>query len=281
MIFLVDVRRPLVRLVKANAERPMLNSSADRTPASLKVRSTTRTTEGRPQRSKMAVPTIQDPSPTTNGVSGAAAKEATNGHTSELTMTSPVNEMPHSTQVYKTNGTSSYGRSASRLSSGSGLASPLHGRSARHTNGDSYTVYVVEKHTATLHKRCMMELGASKAQGIFSTSYATFIEWIRTERLTTLPHKSGRWDKVLIWAQHFAERFNAFNGAVRAFVSDSDNAARLMFGCCLLLLEVMLCILFGLVYYHLPCNSSDSKMQRLLRRPSDSSTTAQWTSRSF
>jgi hypothetical protein len=84
----------------------------------------------------------------------------------------------------------------------------------------------------------MAELGAGVYQSIGDVSYVRFLEWIRSERLTTLPHKGSRWDKVLIRAIYFAEQLHKFEQAVQAFAHDSSAAAAIGYGHAQLLLEV-------------------------------------------
>jgi hypothetical protein len=70
--------------------------------------------------------------------------------------------------------------------------------SKRANGGSSYKIGLVQESAAALKKRSMAELGAGVYQSVSNVSYVNFLEWIRSERLTTLPHKGSRWDKVLI-----------------------------------------------------------------------------------
>lgn len=84
----------------------------------------------------------------------------------------------------------------------------------------------------------MSELGAGVYQNIGDVSFINFLEWIRSERLTTLPHKGSRWDRVLIKALYFAEQLHNFDAAIQGFALDSSAAASLGYGHAQLLLEV-------------------------------------------
>jgi hypothetical protein len=68
----------------------------------------------------------------------------------------------------------------------------------RANGGGGNKIGLVQESTAALKKRSMAELGAGVYQSVSNVSYVNFLEWIRSERLTTLPHKGSRWDKVLI-----------------------------------------------------------------------------------
>ncbi|KAH6633587.1 hypothetical protein C7974DRAFT_412571 [Boeremia exigua] len=82
----------------------------------------------------------------------------------------------------------------------------------------------------------MAELGAAVSTS--GVSYVNFLEWIRAERLTTLPHKGSRWDKVLIRALYFAEQLHNFDRAIQGFALDSQAAAAVGYGHARLLLEL-------------------------------------------
>ena len=84
----------------------------------------------------------------------------------------------------------------------------------------------------------MAELGAGIYQSVSGLSYVNFLEWIRTERLTTLPHKGSRWDKVLIRALYFAEQLHKFDQVIQAYAIDSSAAASIGYGHAQLLLGV-------------------------------------------
>ena len=53
-----------------------------------------------------------------------------------------------------------------------------------------------------------------------------------------IPNKGGSWDKGLIAAQYFAEQVHHLNKHVSTFTEEADSAANLVFGQCLILLEL-------------------------------------------
>ena len=65
-----------------------------------------------------------------------------------------------------------------------------------------------------------------------------FLEHIERERLTHMPHRGSRWDKVLKWAEFFAIQMSGYEDAVRSFVPDSRDAAKLIWVACRVLLDV-------------------------------------------
>ena len=67
-----------------------------------------------------------------------------------------------------------------------------------------------------------------------------FLEYVERQRLTHMPHRGGRWDKVLKWAEFFALQISGYSKVVEAFVPDSKIAANLIFASSIALLEVSL-----------------------------------------
>lgn len=96
----------------------------------------------------------------------------------------------------------------------------------------------VKEQYATSRSQAYRVLGSNFGGYAFDTSITGLLEWIRDERLIRLPHKGGSWDRVLIAAQHFAEQVHRFNIAIESFASEINAATNLVFGQCLLLLEV-------------------------------------------
>jgi hypothetical protein len=82
------------------------------------------------------------------------------------------------------------------------------------------------------------ELDPGVSSLLFNTDYLSIRDWIAAERMSHLPAEGSSYDKVLAWAQLFAERLNSFDGAIRQFEGGSLLAARLAFGYCAMLLQV-------------------------------------------
>lgn len=72
----------------------------------------------------------------------------------------------------------------------------------------------------------------------FDTSHDGLLKWIRDERMTRLPPKGGSWDRVLVAAHHFADQVERFNHEISDFTASSGSATNLVFGQCLVLLEL-------------------------------------------
>ncbi|KAF2130419.1 hypothetical protein P153DRAFT_314293 [Dothidotthia symphoricarpi CBS 119687] len=96
----------------------------------------------------------------------------------------------------------------------------------------------VQESASSLKKKSLAELGVGAYQAISDVSYVKFLEWIRSERLTTLPHKGSRWDKVLIRGLYFAEQLHNFEQVIQNFAVDSSVAAAIGYGHAQLLLDL-------------------------------------------
>jgi hypothetical protein len=103
---------------------------------------------------------------------------------------------------------------------------------------NGYKLGLVQESAIAMKRTSTSELGVGVYQTIEQVSFVNFLEWIRAERLTTLPHQGSRWDRVLIRALYFAEQLHRFDTAIQGFAIDSNTAAALGYGHAKLLLEV-------------------------------------------
>ena len=104
--------------------------------------------------------------------------------------------------------------------------------------GDNSIVHHVHSTAQMLEKKGSAELGYGVLDSITQTSFINLVEYIGTERLTSLPHKGGKWDKVLIRALYFAEQQYGFEKMMKSFGAEDNAAANLGYGYCKLLLEL-------------------------------------------
>lgn len=73
---------------------------------------------------------------------------------------------------------------------------------------------------------------------IDSMNMESFLEYIEDERLTNMPQRGCRWDKVLQWAEYFALQISGYEMVLAPFVPDSREAAQLIWASCRSLIEV-------------------------------------------
>lgn len=104
-----------------------------------------------------------------------------------------------------------------------------------HSSSKSTTVRDTAMH---LKRKSASELGAGISGTADNIGFINLVEWIRSERLHTLPHKGSRWDTVLIRALYFAERLHGFETALKGQAVDAEQAAQLGYGHVKVLLEV-------------------------------------------
>ncbi|KAI0399199.1 hypothetical protein F4802DRAFT_612556 [Xylaria palmicola] len=108
----------------------------------------------------------------------------------------------------------------------------------RAASGQHTSVHVVKEQYASVRQRCQRELGANVGLFAFDTSHSGLTEWIKHERMARLPHKGGSWDRVLISATYFAGQVNRLGEAIESFTPESEAASNLLYGQCLILLEL-------------------------------------------
>ena len=106
------------------------------------------------------------------------------------------------------------------------------------TSSSTFSEVSVVSHTwKQSRSRVKSALGVD--DGVFQDmTIDVFMEYISTERLTNMPHRGGRWDKVLKCAEYFALQLSAYQELVHKFARDSEAALRFALGCCRLLLDV-------------------------------------------
>ena len=73
---------------------------------------------------------------------------------------------------------------------------------------------------------------------IHSMTIDGFLEYIERQRLTYMPHRGSRWDKVLKWAEFFGLQVSGYAKAVESFIPESKVAAQLIWTAARTLLEV-------------------------------------------
>lgn len=107
--------------------------------------------------------------------------------------------------------------------------------SRRFNNAETSNVSNV---VSSIQRRSVDELGATTSSKLMDSTHDSLLGWIRAQRMTHLPPEGSSYDKVLAWAQLFAERLNSFDLEISEFAVDSFRAAELAYGYCAILLEV-------------------------------------------
>ncbi|KAI1307781.1 hypothetical protein F5Y03DRAFT_383680 [Xylaria venustula] len=108
----------------------------------------------------------------------------------------------------------------------------------RAASGQHTSTHFVRDQYVSVRQKVQRELGATVGLGAFDTSHAGLVEWIKHERLARLPHKGGSWDRVLISAAYFSGQVNRLSEAIESFTPESEAASNLLYGQCLILLEL-------------------------------------------
>ena len=122
--------------------------------------------------------------------------------------------------------------------------------------GQSNKISLVHDSANAIKRKSALELGSGVLQSVAETSFIKLVQWIRAERLSTLPHQgsklsvateisrsllittTGTWDTVLIRALYVAERLHKFETAIQGFAHGTNAAAELAYSHIRLLLEL-------------------------------------------
>ncbi|KAI1260279.1 hypothetical protein F5Y18DRAFT_259226 [Xylariaceae sp. FL1019] len=108
----------------------------------------------------------------------------------------------------------------------------------RTTTGQSAGINFVKDQYYSVRQKCQRELGASVGFSALDTSHAGLLDWIREERVARLPRRGSAWDRVLISVHYFAVQVNRLSEAIESFTPECGAASNLLYGQCLLLLEI-------------------------------------------
>ncbi|KAM0720657.1 hypothetical protein Q7P37_004794 [Cladosporium fusiforme] len=106
------------------------------------------------------------------------------------------------------------------------------------TRGQSNKISLVHDSAQSIKRKSALELGSGVVQSIGDTSFIKLVQWIRAERLSTLPHQGSTWDTVLIRALYVSERLHKFETAIQGFALGTNAAAELAYSHIRLLLEL-------------------------------------------
>jgi hypothetical protein len=107
-----------------------------------------------------------------------------------------------------------------------------------HTFTSDQQVNVMRRTVITTRTKLITDLSHVDSHYIDSMSVESILDWVSSERLTYMPQKGSRWDKVLKWAEFFSLQISGYEKAISAFVPDSKAAAQLIWASCKVLLEV-------------------------------------------
>ena len=174
------------------------------------------------------------PTPTSNGHANGYTNGNSSTHIHDLTNVQSTSNENHIVQTkrHEENLTS-------RTESRSMVTS-----SHTHTFTSDQQVTILRQTVITTRSRLISELSHVDAHYIDSMTVESFLEYIECERLTHMPRRGSRWDKVLKWAEYFALQISRYENAVHSFVPDSKNAAKMIWAASCVLIEVSTVFVF-------------------------------------
>lgn len=126
--------------------------------------------------------------------------------------------------------------SNSKSGSANGVTSK---RIVRQLSSSGYKVTVLQEKVQAVSQKCKTQLGLSSSQiSKRSTTVDAFFDAVAAERLRWMPHDGSRLDCSLRWASKLAYAVDALRESVGSFAPAANEAASLIWGFSILLLEV-------------------------------------------
>ncbi|KAJ5788262.1 hypothetical protein N7457_003252 [Penicillium paradoxum] len=125
--------------------------------------------------------------------------------------------------------------SGSKSSVGNGVVTR---RIVRPLSGSGYKLSVLQEKVQAVSQKCKTQLGLSSSEiGQRSPNVDAFFDAVAAERLRWMPRDGSRLDCSLRWASRLAYAVDALRESVGAFAPAANEAAMLVWGFCILLLE--------------------------------------------
>lgn len=105
---------------------------------------------------------------------------------------------------------------------------------------ESFDTHALKETTTLVFVRAKKELESKLADSILvgTPTCHDFLDFIATERLRSMPHKGSKWDKILKWAESYARSVDRYAKEVSGLMVHTWESARLVWGCCKMLLQV-------------------------------------------
>lgn len=112
-------------------------------------------------------------------------------------------------------------------------------RIVKNLSGSSYKVTVLQEKLQAVSQKCKTQLGLSASEiSQRSPTVDAFFDTVATERLRWMPRDGSRLDCCLRWASRLAYAVDALRESIGAFAPGANEAAKLIWGFEILLLEV-------------------------------------------
>ncbi|CAG8105284.1 unnamed protein product [Penicillium nalgiovense] len=125
--------------------------------------------------------------------------------------------------------------SGAKSSAGNGMTSK---RIVRQLSGSVYKVTILQEKVQAVSQKCKAQLGLSSTQiSKRSPNVDAFFDAVAAERLRWMPQDGSRLDCSLRWASRLAYAVDALRESVGAFAPAANEAASLIWGFSILLLE--------------------------------------------
>ncbi|KAJ5187033.1 hypothetical protein N7449_010027 [Penicillium cf. viridicatum] len=143
--------------------------------------------------------------------------------------------------AYGTSGTDGFNNGTTKASSdtkSSARNEVTSKRIVRQLSGSGYKVTVLQEKVHAVSQKCKTQLGLSSSQiSKRSPNVDAFFDAVAAERLRWMPHDGSRLDCSLRWASRLAYAVDALRESVGVFTPAANEAATLIWGFSILLLE--------------------------------------------
>ena len=144
--------------------------------------------------------------------------------------------------AYGTSSTDAFNNGTTQASSGTKSSAGnemTSKRIVRQLSGSGYKVTVLQDKVQAVSQKCKAQLGLSASQiSKRSPNVDAFFDAVAAERLRWMPHDGSRLDCSLRWASRLAYAVDALRESVGTFAPAANEAASLIWGFSILLLEV-------------------------------------------
>ena len=97
---------------------------------------------------------------------------------------------------------------------------------------DTYSQITIIQEAAPRYERKVSQLRTTFTERGDNSTRITidqFLDYVAGERLRRIPHQGGRWDRVLKWAEYFADQVSIFESVVSGFLKGSQEASQIAY----------------------------------------------------
>lgn len=103
---------------------------------------------------------------------------------------------------------------------------------------DGYSQITILQDATNRYEKKVVGLRTSFHGSKTRLSIDDFLDYVAAERLRRIPHQGGRWDRVLKWAEYFADQVSNFEYVVHGFLANSLDTSEIVYLCLRAMLDM-------------------------------------------